>query len=184
MLRRLETVERQRPVLGPPRSRLLITLLAAGVIGVASVATTSASTSRPGKAPTFAAACGTKPVTMQGYFETGFPLPIELTKEFTRQHRNVKWHIRQDQFAVITQNAPLALSGPNPPDLMRLPQLSGLVKDHLMKNLDVYFRAYGWNRFPASQLMQMRMPASGRPRGVGSLWAMGLNYSMTGVFYN
>ena len=32
--------------------------------------------------------------------------------------------------------------------------------------------------------MQMRMPAAGRPRGVGSLWAMGLNYSMTGVFYN
>ena len=28
------------------------------------------------------------------------------------------------------------------------------------------------------------MPAAGRPRGVGSLWAMGLNYSLTGVFYN
>jgi raffinose/stachyose/melibiose transport system substrate-binding protein len=96
----------------------------------------------------------------------------------------LKWHIPQDQFAVITQNAPLVLSGPNPPDLMRLPQLSGLVKDHLMKNLDPYFKAYGWNKFPASQLVQLRMPASGRPRGVGSLWAMGLNYSMTGVFYN
>jgi raffinose/stachyose/melibiose transport system substrate-binding protein len=28
------------------------------------------------------------------------------------------------------------------------------------------------------------MPSSGRPRGIGSLWAMGLNYSLTGVFYN
>ena len=85
---------------------------------------------------------------------------------------------------MITQNAPLSLSGPNPPDLMRLPQLSGLVKDHLLKNLDGYFKEFGWDKFPASQLVQMRMPAAGRPRGDGSLWAMGLNYSMTGVFYN
>jgi raffinose/stachyose/melibiose transport system substrate-binding protein len=28
------------------------------------------------------------------------------------------------------------------------------------------------------------MPASGRPRGTGSLWAFGLNYSLTGVFYD
>ena len=28
------------------------------------------------------------------------------------------------------------------------------------------------------------MAPGGRPRGVGSLYAMGLNYSMTGVFYN
>ena len=28
------------------------------------------------------------------------------------------------------------------------------------------------------------MPSSGRPRGAGSLWAFGLNYSLTGVFYN
>ena len=50
---------------------------------------------------------------------------------------------------------------------MRLPQVSGLVKDHLLKNLDGYFKAFGWNKFPASQLAQVRMPASGRPRGVG-----------------
>ena len=28
------------------------------------------------------------------------------------------------------------------------------------------------------------MPSSGHPRGAGSLWAFGLNYSLTGVFYN
>jgi raffinose/stachyose/melibiose transport system substrate-binding protein len=144
----------------------------------------AASVSRAAVAPSIAKACGTKPVTMNAYFETGFPLPIELTKEFTRQHPKVTFKIRQDQFAVITQNAPLVLSGPNPPDLMRMPQLSGLVKDHLLRNLDSYFKQYKWNRFPASQLVQLRMPSSGRPRGIGSLWAMGLNYSLTGVFYN
>ena len=83
--------------------------------------------------------------------------------EFHASTRTVKWKIRQDAFAVITQNAPLVLSGPNPPDLMRLPQVSGLVKDHLLKNLDGYFKAYGWNKFPPSQLTQVRMPATGRP---------------------
>lgn len=185
MLRSFDAVKRQRPAFVLRRSRLPLALfLAVAPIAALVGAAAAASPSRSAKAPTAASACGTKPVTMEGYFETGFPLPVELTKEFTRQYPKVKWHIRQDQFAVITQNAPLVLSGPNPPDLMRLPQLSGLVKDHLMKNLNPYFKAYGWNKFPASQLVQLRMPASGRPRGVGSLWAMGLNYSMTGVFYN
>jgi raffinose/stachyose/melibiose transport system substrate-binding protein len=185
MVRSFDAVKPERPALVLRASRLPLGLL--GVVALVAAlfgATAVASTAQSAKSPTLASACGTKPVTIEGYFETGFPLPVELTKEFTRQYPSVKWHIRQDQFAVITQNAPLVLSGPNPPDLMRLPQLSGLVKDHLMKNLDPYFKAYGWNKFPASQLVQLRMPASGRPRGVGSLWAMGLNYSMTGVFYN
>ena len=134
--------------------------------------------------PTFQSACGTKPLTMQGYFETGFPDVIDLANEFTRQYPNVKWHIRQDPFAIITQNAPLTLSGPDPPDLMRLPQVSGLVHDHLLKNLDGYFKEYRWDRFPASQLASLRAAPSGRPRGTGPLWAMGINYSLTGVFYN
>ena len=111
MLRRLDPVGRWGPRRLPLRSRLLLTLLAIALITAAFVATTSASTTRSAKAPTFAAACGTKPVTMEGYFETGFPLPMELTKEFTRQHPNVKWDIREDQFAVITQNAPRVAFG-------------------------------------------------------------------------
>jgi raffinose/stachyose/melibiose transport system substrate-binding protein len=156
-----------------------VAVVAAAVVAGA-VRPASAAESKAAAKPT----CGTAPVTMEAYIETGFPLPVELTKEFTRQFPNVKWHVRQDQFAVITQNAPLVLSGPNPPDIMRLPQVSGLVKDHLLKNLDGYFKAFRWSKFPASQLAQVRMPASGRPRGTGSLWAYGLNYSLTGVFYN
>jgi raffinose/stachyose/melibiose transport system substrate-binding protein len=167
-----------------PRPKLVAGLAAAGLaIGTAAVWGTAASAA-PAASPTLASACGTKPVTMEGYFETGFPDIVDLTKEFTRQFPSVKWHIRQDQFAVITQNAPLTLSGPNAPDLMRLPQVSGLIHDHLLKNLDGYFRQYGWSRFPASQLASLRAAPSGSPRGTGSLWAMGVNYSLTGVFYN
>jgi raffinose/stachyose/melibiose transport system substrate-binding protein len=94
----------------------------------------------------------------------------------------VTWNIREDQFAVITQNAPRVLAD-NPPDLMRLPQMSELAKDKLLKNLDPYAAAFGWDKWPSSQLVQLRVDDEGR-RGTGPLYAMGLNFSLTGVFYN
>jgi raffinose/stachyose/melibiose transport system substrate-binding protein len=147
--------------------------------GSASSTTSTTSKATASAAPT----CGKGPVTMKGYFETGFPITKALTTEFTKQYPNVKWDIREDQFAVITQNAPRVLAD-DPPDLMRLPQVSELVKDGLLKNLDSYAKAFGWDKWPASQLQQMRLGPGGRPRGEGSLYAMGLNFSMTGVFYN
>ena len=58
-----------------------------------------------------------------------------------------------------------------------------LVKDGLLKNLDPYVTAYGWDQWPPAKLVQNRVDESGQ-RGDGSLYAAGLNYSMTGVFYN
>jgi raffinose/stachyose/melibiose transport system substrate-binding protein len=185
MRTRFDAMQRRGSAALPLRARSLLALLAvAGLIALAFGASGAASGARPTAAPTEKAACGTKSVTMEGYFETGFPDIVDLTKEFTRQFPKVKWHIRQDPFAVITQNAPLTLSGPNAPDLMRLPQVSGLIHDHLLKNMNGYFKKYHWNRFPASQLASLRALPAGRPRGIGPLWAMGVNYSLTGVFYN
>jgi raffinose/stachyose/melibiose transport system substrate-binding protein len=167
---------------------LLLGLLAAvGLLaaGLAESGVASASKPKPtATTPTFAAACGKAPVTLQGYFETGFPDPVDLTKAFTKQYPTAKWNVRLDPFAVITQDAPLTLGGPNPPDLMRLPTISSLVADHLLKNLNPYFKAYHWNTFPASQLVQLRASSDGKQSGVGPLYAAGLNYSLTGVFYN
>jgi len=164
----------------------VVTACASGstTAGGAAGAPTQATGTGHGGPPTEAQACGTTPVTMQAYVETGFADAPDLMHLFTKQYPKVTWNIRQNQFSVITQSAPLVLSGSNAPDLMRMPQLSGLVHDHLLKSLDPYFTEYGWSKFPASQLAQMRMPATGHPRGTGSLWAMGLNYSLTGVFYN
>lgn len=126
--------------------------------------------------------CGDEDVVLSGYFETGFPLPTALTEEFTRQFPNVTFDIREDQFAIITQNAPRVLQD-SPPDLMRLPQMSELASDGLLLDLDPYAEAFGWTDWPASQLEQLRVNEEGR-RGDGPLYALGLNYSMTGVFYN
>ncbi len=120
---------------------------------------------------------------MNAYFETGFALPFSLTEEFTRQFPNVTWDIKQDQFSNLMTATPRLLSGDNPPDLIRLPTMVTLVQDGLLKNLDEYAEAFGWNDFPAAQLSQNRVDDTGI-RGSGSLYAMGLNYSLTGVYYN
>ncbi|MFI5896094.1 ABC transporter substrate-binding protein [Actinoplanes sp. NPDC051513] len=167
------------------RKPLLAALGCAGLVFATACSAPGSGTGTTGTASSTAAvatSCGSEPVTLKGYFETGFPLPKQLADEFTKQFPNVKWDIREDQFAVITQNAPRVLAD-DPPDLMRLPQVSELVKDGLLKNLDGYAQAYGWDKWPASQLEQMRVGSNGQ-RGDGPLYAQGLNFSMTGLFYN
>lgn len=126
---------------------------------------------------------GTAPVVLNAYFETGFDIPFKLADEFTKQFPNVTWNIKQDQFTNLINETPRLLSGDNPPDLIRLPTMVSFAKQGLLKNLDGYAKAYGWDKWPVPQLNQNRVASDGT-RGSGSLYAMGLNYSMTGVFYN
>jgi raffinose/stachyose/melibiose transport system substrate-binding protein len=148
--------------------------------GLLALLATAALTGTAAAAPS----CGTDPVALNAYFETGFPLPTRLSEEFTKQFPNVTFDIKEDQFANMMENSPRLLSEDNAPDLIRLPSMSDLVTNELLANLDGYFTEFGWDKFPAGQLVQLRVEDGGRPRGTGSLWAMGLNYSMTGVFYN
>jgi raffinose/stachyose/melibiose transport system substrate-binding protein len=154
----------------------------------AATPTAAASTGGASSAPSASAtaagpSCGTSPVELNAYFETGFDLPFKLSDEFTKQYPNVTWKISQDQFTNLMNATPRLLSGDNPPDLIRLPSMVSLVKDNLLKNLDDYVTAFGWDKFPAAQLAQNRVGTDGT-RGSGSLYAAGLNYSLTGVFYS
>jgi ABC-type glycerol-3-phosphate transport system substrate-binding protein len=171
-------------VRGPRRGFVLLGPLMAAIVGVGAC-------SPPGSAPdsdsdgdtAVSTELGTEPITLEMYAETGFPLAKALADEFSRQHPDVTFNVREDQFTVLVENAPRVLSADNAPDIIRLPTMVDLVKDSLLKNLDPYFDAYGWDRWPASQLVQLRVSEDG-PRGSGSLYALGLGYSVTGVFYN
>ncbi|MBY8847653.1 ABC transporter substrate-binding protein [Saccharothrix longispora] len=137
-----------------------------------------------GTAATAAApSCGVSPVTLRARFETGFPLARALADEFTRQHPNVTWDIREEPFDVLTRNAPRVLAD-EPPDLMRLPQISDVAGAGLLLGLDGYARRFGWDGRPPSQTRPLRVGAGGRPRGEGPLYATGLSTSVTGFFYN
>ncbi len=141
-------------------------------------------TTAPTEAPAATGpSCGTDPVVLNAYFETGFDLPFKLSEEFTKQYPNVTWDIKQDQFANLINETPRLLSGDNPPDLIRLPTMVSFAKQGLLKNLDDYAKAFGWDKWPMAQINQNRVASDGS-RGSGSLYAMGLNYSLTGIFYN
>ena len=169
---------------------LLLTACAgsAATPSAASSQTPEGAGSVTGQAPggTAAAAvpgCGTDPVVLNAYFETGFDLPFKLTEEFTKQYPNVTWDVKQDQFTNLINETPRLLSGDNPPDLIRLPTMVSFAKQGLLKNLDSYAAAFGWDKWPLPQMDQNRLATDGS-RGSGSLYAMGLNYSLTGIFYN
>ncbi len=119
---------------------------------------------------------------MSGYFETGFPTIFNLTDEFTKQFPNVTWDNKQDQFTNLINSTPLLLSSDNPPDLIRLPTFVSFAKDGLLMDLDKYATAFGWDKWPVP-LQFARMDTNG-VRGSGTLYAMGLNYQLTGIFYN
>lgn len=147
-------------------------------------AATSAPTTAATQAPAATGpSCGKDPVVLKASFETGFDLPFKLSEEFTKQYPNVTWDISQDQFANLINSTPLVLASDSAPDLLRLPTMVSFAKDGLLLNLDPYATAFGWNDWPVPQLNQNRIDADG-VRGSGTLYAMGLNYSLTGIFYN
>jgi hypothetical protein len=101
-----------------------------------------------------APSCGTDPVVLNAYFETGFPLPTELSKEFTKQFPNVTFNIKEDLFATLMENSPRVLAGDNPPDLIRLPSISDLVKDGLLN------RKHGSGTFVMKPVSRLQQPLS------------------------
>lgn len=161
------------------RARPLAIAIATMALAVSGLATPVAAEDAAMASPN----CGTEPVELLAYFESGFALPQALADEFTKQFPNVTWNIREDQFTNLMQQSPLLLSGDNPPDLIRLPSMIDLARDGLLLNLDPWVAAYGWDKWSPAMLVQNRVDENGK-RGSGSLYAAGLNYSMTGVFYN
>lgn len=152
-------------------------------VALAGACAPGGSTSSSGTASGGTAGCGTAPVKLNAYFETGFDLPFKLSDEFTKQYPNVTWNIKQDQFTNLINETPRLLASSDPPDLIRLPTMASFAKAGLLKNLDAYASGFGWDKWPVPQLTQNRVTTNGT-RGSGSLYAMGLNYSLTGVFYN
>jgi raffinose/stachyose/melibiose transport system substrate-binding protein len=178
----------KKSVLFSLASLLVLTSMLLSACGAPATTVAPATTAPATEAPTVPPAaalpnCGTDPVVMKVTFETGWDMPTQLTEEFTKLFPNVTWDISMEQFANLITTTPLLLASDNPPDLIRLPTMVSFAQDGLLKTLDDYATAFGWDQWPVPQLNQNRLDANW-VRGSGTLYAMGLNYSMTGVFYN
>ena len=108
--------------------------------------------------------CGTEPVELLAYFETGFPFQTASRTSSPSSIPNVTWNISEDQFANLIAQTPRLLSSDNPPDLIRLPTMVDLVRDGLLMNLEPYVTAFGWDEWPPSCSSRTASPRAAAAR--------------------
>jgi raffinose/stachyose/melibiose transport system substrate-binding protein len=179
---------RTRPDLGSRQSLVRKTIVTIAMATGAAVALTGCAPGSTAPAPNaepenISTELTTEDVELTIADETGFPVTQKLADEFTKQHPNITFKINLDTFANLTANAPKLMASDDAPDLIRLPTIGDTVKDGLIANLDPYYDAYGWDTWAASQLAPLRVDENG-VRGSGSLYQVGLGYSITGIFMN
>ena len=130
--------------------------------------------------------CGTEPVELLAYFETGFPSSRPSPTSSPSSSRTSPGTSARTSSRNLMTQTPRLLSGDNPPDLIRLPSMVDLVQDGLLLNLDAVRRppsAGTSGRPPCSR--QHRVAEDGRPAArARPVRDAASTTALTGVFYN
>jgi raffinose/stachyose/melibiose transport system substrate-binding protein len=170
---------------------LSLTVLAALV---AAACTPGATVDRP-SAPAAPANTGvpdTGPITLtiwdQEYGQVG-SVWDRLNAEFEQQYPNVTVTRVKRDFGELKTLLKLAISGPNPPDVIEVnqgwPDMGQLVKAGLLLPLDNYAEAYGWtDRVSDNVLAVSSWTPDGKEFGTGSLFGYTTLGEIVGVYYN
>ncbi|MFE2729342.1 ABC transporter substrate-binding protein [Kitasatospora sp. NPDC059327] len=108
-----------------------------------------------------------------------------LAEAFHAKHPNVTVDFQYTGVDDYDKSLNLKLSSEQAPDLALLNKLGTTVKANLVRSLDDYAKAYGWDaKYPSTELDQWRASDDGRQLGTGHLWAAPAGFSVVGVFYN
>jgi raffinose/stachyose/melibiose transport system substrate-binding protein len=113
----------------------------------------------------------------------------ELNDAFKRTYPNVTIKRVAKSFTDLNTTLKLAVSGPKAPDIVEANQgrqvMGQLVKGGLLKPLDSYADAYGWNdRWSKTLLDLNKFSADGKQFGSGNLYGVSQQGEIVGVFYN
>lgn len=175
---------RRAPVWAAGAATLALTLAACSAPGSSSPTSDAPSDDTSQEPASVSTELTSEPVELDLYLESGFTEQFDaLQAEFTEQFPNVTFKVRADSFQNLAQNAVRIMSSPDAPDLMRFPTVQSAAVDGILLNLDEYAAAYGWDEWPQGLLDQVRVDDTGA-RGSGSLYALGVGYNVTGVYYN
>ena len=82
---------------------------------------------------------GSEPLTLKLLVTSGVDVPFytALGKLFQAKHSNVTVKVENQDYATLTTTIARTLAGNNVPDLVRVPQLGNLTKDHLLISLEL-----------------------------------------------
>jgi raffinose/stachyose/melibiose transport system substrate-binding protein len=164
-------------------------------MALAGVSCTPGALTGPATAPPAPATTGvteTSPLTLTVWDqESGQVSKIwdELNTEFEQKYPNVTINRVNRDFGELKTLLKLAISGPNPPDVVEAnqgwPDLGQLVKAGLLIPLDNYAEAYGWrDRVSANVLALSSFTPDGKQFGTGSLFGYTTMGELIGVYYN
>lgn len=112
-----------------------------------------------------------------------------LNASFLSTYPNVKIKRVAKSFTDLNTTLKLAVSGPKAPDIVQANQgrqvMGALVKGGLLKPVDAYADAYGWNdRWSKTLLDLNRFSSDGKEFGSGDLYGVSQMGEIVGVFYN
>ena len=112
-----------------------------------------------------------------------------LNKEFQEKYPNVTIKRVARSFEDLNKTLKLAVSGPNAPDVVEAnqgrPVMGTLVKGGLLKPLDPYAKAFGWEQRYSPLLLDLnKFSSDGNEFGTGNLYGLSQVGEIVGVFYN
>jgi raffinose/stachyose/melibiose transport system substrate-binding protein len=113
----------------------------------------------------------------------------QLNAAFQAKYPNVTIKRVAKSFSDLQTTLKLAVSGPKAPDVVEAnqgrPVMGQLVKGGLLKPMDTYADAYGWNdRWSKTLLDLNRFSTDGKQFGTGNLYGVSQMGEIVGVFYN
>ncbi|MDR2347246.1 MAG: extracellular solute-binding protein [Bifidobacteriaceae bacterium] len=113
----------------------------------------------------------------------------QLVDGFLEKYPNVTINRVEQSFDDLTTTLGLALSDPNPPDIVQAnnsrSDMGAFVGAGQLLSLEPYAEAYGWrDRFPETVLKNMTYSSDGAEFGSGQLYGLPQAGEIVGVFYN
>jgi raffinose/stachyose/melibiose transport system substrate-binding protein len=113
----------------------------------------------------------------------------QLNQAFQEKYPNVTIERVARSFEDLNKTLTLAVSGPNPPDVVQAnqgrPVMGTLVKGGLLRPLDAYADALGWGDRYSQLLLDLNSFSSdGSEFGSGDLYGLSQMGEIVGVFYN
>lgn len=175
--------------------RVLAPVLALSLVALAAASCTPGSDVSQVSAPPPPAATGvpdTGPITLtvwdQEYGQVS-KIWDQLNAEFEQENPNVTIKRVKRDFGELKTLLRLAISGPNPPDIVEVnqgwPDMGQLVKAGLLLPLDNYAEAYGWiDRVSQNVRAVSSWTPDGKQFGTGNLYGYTTMGEIIGVFYN